>query len=259
MDVTERRRTGNEAARARRRLTLIADASLRIGTTLDLEQTAREPAEVCVPDLAVEVGGDWFDAIPLAGDKTALVVGDVMGSGINAAATMGRLRTATRAYADLDLSPTEILERLDHTTTRLEEAIATCAYAVHDPHRARCRISLAGHLPPALVRPGRAPQLLDLPTGAPLGVGGIPFQTTPFDLGPGDRLVLYTDGLVETRDQAVDQHLNTLLGLLDDPERPLEETCDRLLHALRRPDDHDDVALLVAQVRPLPDHQASRP
>ncbi|MEU6527409.1 SpoIIE family protein phosphatase [Streptomyces sp. NPDC046924] len=201
---------------------------------------------------AVEVGGDWFDAIPLAGDKTALVVGDVMGSGINAAATMGQLRTATRAFADLDLAPTEVLELLDRTTTRLEETITTCAYAVYDPHRAQCRICLAGHLPPALARPGRAPRLLDLPPGAPLGVGGIPFRTATFDMVPGDQLILYTDGLVETRDQPIDRRLNTLLSLLDDPGRPLEETCDRLLHALRQPDDHDDVALLIARARPTP-------
>lgn len=200
---------------------------------------------------AVEVGGDWFDAIPLAGGKTALVVGDVMGSGINAAVTMGQLRTATRAFADLDLAPAEVLERLDRTSTRLEEAITTCAYAVHDPYRAQCRVSLAGHLPPVLVRPGRAPRLLDLPTSAPLGVGGVPFRTTAFHLGPGDLLVLYTDGLVETRDQPIDQRLNALLDLLDDPKQPLEEICDQLLHTLRRPDDHDDVALLIA--RALPD------
>ncbi|GAA0910014.1 SpoIIE family protein phosphatase [Streptomyces thermoalcalitolerans] len=207
-----------------------------------------QPAEA-----TAEVGGDWFDAVPLAGDKTALVVGDVMGSGVNAAATMGQLRTATRAFADLDLAPAEVLERLDHTSTRLEEAIITCAYAVYDPHRAQCHVSLAGHLPPALVRPGHAPRLLDLPTSAPLGVGGIPFRTTTFELGPGDLLVLYTDGLVETRDEPIDRRLETFLGLLDDPKRPLEETCDRLLHTLRRPDDHDDVALLVARARPLPD------
>ncbi|GAT79699.1 magnesium or manganese-dependent protein phosphatase [Streptomyces sp. F-3] len=216
--------------------------------------TGLEVAGRYQPAAAVaEVGGDWFDAIPLAGDKTALVVGDVMGSGINAAATMGQLRTATRAFADLDLAPAEVLERLDHTSTRLEEAIITCAYAVYDPHRAQCHVSLAGHLPPALVHPGRAPRLLDLPTSTPLGVGGIPFRTTTFELDPGDLLVLYTDGLVESRNEPIDRRLETFLGLLDDPKRPLEETCDRLLHTLRRPDDHDDVALLVARARPLSD------
>ncbi|MDH6108643.1 PAS domain S-box-containing protein [Kitasatospora sp. MAP12-15] len=196
---------------------------------------------------AGEVGGDWFDAIPVSGDGTALVVGDVMGSGINAAATMGQLRTATRTLAGLDLDPAQVLHHLDHITQGLEETIATCVYAVFDPHRARIRIATAGHLPPVLVRPGRAPVLLDLPTSAPLGVGGVPFEATSFDLEPGDRLVLYTDGLVETRDQPIDARLQVLLDLLAEPRRPLEATCDRLLTALRRPDDHDDVALLIAE------------
>ncbi|MEV7811276.1 SpoIIE family protein phosphatase [Streptomyces flaveolus] len=194
-----------------------------------------------------EVGGDWYDVIPLTGDKTALVVGDVMGNGIDAAATMGRLRTATCAYADLDLDPGEVLQHLDKITCDLEHYIVTCLYAVFDPHTRRCRMANAGHMPPALARAGEPPALLDLPSGAPLGVGGIRFETATAELGPGDLLVLYTDGLVETRQHSIDDRLNTLLGFLDAPERPLEETCDLLLHGLRHPDDHDDVALLVAR------------
>ncbi|CAM5475069.1 MULTISPECIES: SpoIIE family protein phosphatase [Streptomyces] len=194
-----------------------------------------------------EVGGDWYDVIPLNGDRTALVVGDVMGNGIDAAATMGRLRTATCAYADLDLDPGEVLQHLDKITCDLEHYIVTCIYAVFDPHTRQCCIANAGHLPPALARPGRAPSLLELPTGAPLGVGGVTFETTTVELDPGDLLVLYTDGLVETRQHAIDDRLNTLLTFLDKPERPLEETCDLLLYGLRHPDDHDDVALLVAR------------
>ncbi|MEU5712080.1 SpoIIE family protein phosphatase [Streptomyces flaveolus] len=194
-----------------------------------------------------EVGGDWYDVIPLTGDKTALVVGDVMGNGIDAAATMGRLRTATCAYADLDLDPGEVLQHLDKITCDLEHYIVTCLYAVFDPHTRQCRMANAGHMPPALARAGEPPALLDLPSGAPLGVGGIRFETAAAELGPGDLLVLYTDGLVETRQHSIDDRLNTLLGFLDAPERPLEETCDLLLHGLRHPDDHDDVALLVAR------------
>ncbi|MFI8192405.1 SpoIIE family protein phosphatase [Streptomyces sp. NPDC085946] len=194
-----------------------------------------------------EVGGDWYDVIPLVDDKTALVVGDVMGNGIDAAATMGRLRTATCAYADLDLDPGAVLQHLDKITCDLEHYIVTCLYAVFDPGTRQCRIANAGHMPPALVRAGRAPSLLTLPPGAPLGVGGIPFGTTTVELGPGDLLVLYTDGLVETRQHPIDDRLDVLLGFLDEPQRPLEETCDLLLYGLRHPDDHDDVALLVAR------------
>ncbi|GGZ02380.1 hypothetical protein GCM10010300_52920 [Streptomyces olivaceoviridis] len=194
-----------------------------------------------------EVGGDWYDVIPLTGDKTALVVGDVMGNGIDAAATMGRLRTATCAYADLDLDPDEVLQHLDKITCDLEHYIVTCLYAVFDPHTRQCRMANAGHMPPALARAGEDPRLLDLPSGVPLGVGGIRFETATTVLGPGDLLVLYTDGLVETRQHSIDDRLNTLLGFLDAPERPLEEICDLLLYGLRHPDDHDDVALLVAR------------
>ncbi|WP_330300437.1 SpoIIE family protein phosphatase [Streptomyces sp. NBC_00503] len=198
-----------------------------------------------------EIGGDWYDVLPLDHDKTALVVGDVMGSGIDAAATMGRLRTATSAFADLDLNPDQVLQHLDKITSGLEHYIATCVYAVYDPHRAECRIANAGHLPPALVRSGKHPELLGLPTGTPLGVGGVPFETTTFGLDPGDQLVLYTDGLVETRHNPIDERLETLLDLLDVPDRSLEETCDRLLRELRRPDDPDDVALLICRTQPF--------
>ncbi|MFJ6564142.1 SpoIIE family protein phosphatase [Streptomyces sp. NPDC091412] len=199
---------------------------------------------------ACEVGGDWYDVVPLPGGKTALVIGDVMGSGINAAATMGQLRTATRTLATLDLDPAAVLQHLDHITADLNHRFATCIYAVHDPHRSSCRLSSAGHLPPVLVRPDRGTStLLNLPTGAPLGVGGVPFKSTCVALSPSDRLALYTDGLVEVRDQALDTRLETLLDLLAGPQPPLEDTCDLLLNALRHPEAHDDVALLMARAR----------
>ncbi|MFJ2093722.1 SpoIIE family protein phosphatase [Streptomyces sp. NPDC087901] len=196
-----------------------------------------------------EVGGDWFDVIGLRHGRTALVVGDVMGSGINAATTMGRLRTATQTLSRLGLQPAEVLGHLDEITADLDPPFATCVYAVYDPAAGRCRVSTAGHLPPVLIPRGGAPRLLDLPAGAPLGVGGVPFSDVDFPLGPGDRLVLYTDGLVETRDDDIDSRLETLLGLLRDPDPSLEESCDRLLRELRDPQGHDDVALLVARAR----------
>ncbi|CAL9356772.1 SpoIIE family protein phosphatase [Streptomyces sp. NPDC101221] len=197
-----------------------------------------------------EVGGDWFDVIELADSKTALVVGDVMGSGIAAAASMGRLRTATNTLAALELDPAQLLGHLERTTAGLDQAIATCLYAVHDPHRRQCRIANAGHLPPVRLRAGRPPELLDLPTGVPLGVGGVAFSTTTVGLEPGDRLVFYTDGLVETRRHPLDERLDALLALLEGPDRPLEEVCDLLLRTLHQPENSDDVALLIARATP---------
>ncbi|MFF0549408.1 SpoIIE family protein phosphatase [Streptomyces sp. NPDC004311] len=201
------------------------------------------------------IGGDWFDAIPQPDDRTALVVGDVMGHGVHAAATMGQLRTATRTLADLGLDPARVLRHLDHITTELDGTMATCVYATWDPRLAQCRVALAGHPPPVVIRSGRAPALVDLPAGVPLGTGGLGgtgFENTTVDLLPGDRLVLYTDGLVETRGDALDDRLDLLLHLLADPALPPEATCDRLLSALRHRDAADDVALVIAQVRPHP-------
>ncbi|MGP3981609.1 SpoIIE family protein phosphatase [Streptomyces sp. KR80] len=196
-----------------------------------------------------EVGGDWFDVLPLAGDKTALVVGDVMGSGITAAATMGQLRTATRTLARLDMPPETVLSHLDDVTAGLDQAFATCVYARYDPRTRQCLVSTAGHLPPAVVHPDGSAEYVDVPTGAPLGVGGVPFGTAELELPPGSRLVLYTDGLVETRDDPIDVRLTDLLRMLSGPRHSLERTCDLLLHSLRDPDGHDDTALLIAETQ----------
>ncbi|MFI9245202.1 SpoIIE family protein phosphatase [Streptomyces sp. NPDC053086] len=197
-----------------------------------------------------EIGGDWYDAIPLQGDKTALVVGDVMGSGINAAATMGQLRSTARAFAELGLAPAEALRHLDHLTEGVEQTITTCIYCVYDPHQGTCQICLAGHLPPALMPAGHAAHLLDLPTGAPLGVGGVPFEATTIPFRPGDELVLYTDGLVETRSEPIDARLDTLLDTLTATRgHDLDDTCNRILEILRPPGGEDDVALLIARAQ----------
>ncbi|MFI9201535.1 SpoIIE family protein phosphatase [Streptomyces sp. NPDC053048] len=198
---------------------------------------------------AVQVGGDWFDVIPQGEDSSALVVGDVMGSGINAAAAMGQLRTAARTLSGLGLDPAQVLRHLDRTASGLDQTIATCLYAVYDPRLDRCCVANAGHLPPVLMRPGQRPALVDLPTGAPLGVGGVPFESVAVPLAPGDQLVLYTDGLVETRGEDIDSRLRVLTGLLDGPRLGLEATCDLLLGELREDNDQDDVALLIARVR----------
>ncbi|MFJ9770353.1 SpoIIE family protein phosphatase [Kitasatospora sp. NPDC101157] len=197
-----------------------------------------------------DTGGDWFDTIPVEDDRTLLVVGDVMGSGINAAATMGQLRTTTRALARLTTDPADLLTHLDATARDLGDAMATCLIALYDPATGRCRLACAGHLPPVLARPGHTPHPVRLDPGPPLGVGHLPFPIRDLTLRAGDDLVLYTDGLVEVRDQDIDQRLQTLTDLLAGPRRPLEDICDLLLAALRRPDNQDDVALLIARALP---------
>ena len=192
------------------------------------------------------MGGDWFDVIPAPHDRTTLVIGDVMGNGIPAAATMGQLRTAIRMLAALGLDPAHVLQHVDEHATGLEHDIATCVLAAYDPHETTCHLATAGHLPPVLLRTGEPARLLDLPTGAPLGVGGIRFHTVPITLRPGDRLVLYTDGLVETRDQPIDARLHALLRTLDDPPAGPEDLCDLLLRTLHG-DDQDDTTVLVAR------------
>lgn len=197
-----------------------------------------------------EVGGDWFDVLPLKNDKIGLVVGDVMGKGVRAAAIMGQLRTATRALARLDLPPAELMDHLDDIAASLgdSDTLATCLYVVCDPRHGRCEISRAGHLPPAMVAPDGKAAFLDIAPGVPLGVGGVPFSADERVLPEGALLALFTDGLVESHDSPVDVGLRNLLRLLDGTRLSLEETCDMLLGTLKQEPD-DDVALLLARHR----------
>nr|WP_243638868.1 SpoIIE family protein phosphatase/ATP-binding protein [Streptacidiphilus pinicola] len=226
------------------------------------EQSALDVAYRYLPAHA-GVGGDWFDVIPLPGARVALVVGDVVGHGLHAAATMGRLRTAVHNFSSLDLPPDELLGHLDvlvnqidqdRATTDGETSItgATCLYAIYDPVSRRCSMARAGHLPPALVRPDGSVEFLDLPAGPPLGLVGLPFETVELELPEDSRLVLYTDGLVEDRTRDIDIGLDGLRTALAGPGRSPEETCQAVLDALLPANPTDDVALLVARTRALP-------
>ncbi|MYQ49454.1 SpoIIE family protein phosphatase [Streptomyces sp. SID4985] len=208
------------------------------------------------------VGGDWFDVLPLPGARVALVVGDVVGHGLHAAATMGRLRTAVHNFSSLDLPPDELLGLLDELVGRIDQdetpadgaaAVtgATCLYAVYDPVSRRCTIARAGHLPPAVVYPDGRVEFPDVPAGPPLGLGGLPFETAELELPEGSRLVLYTDGLVEDRDRDIDVGLDLLRDALRHaPDASPEDTCRVVLDRLPlRP--ADDVALIVAETRVL--------
>ncbi|MEY9995628.1 serine phosphatase RsbU (regulator of sigma subunit) [Streptomyces sp. V4I8] len=197
------------------------------------------------------VGGDWFDSVKLPGARTALVVGDVMGHGLNSAAMMGQLRTAVQTMAALDLPPARLLRNLDDLAQRLGDTyLATCLYAVYDPIASELHIANAGHIPPALVRAdnGRS-ELLDLPTGAPIGVGGVPFEAVRVRVEPGDRIVMCTDGLVEVRGEDIGVGLTTLCESAAHPAASMDDACDTIIRALNtRGGRKDDVALLMARL-----------
>ncbi|KJK35886.1 PAS/PAC sensor protein [Streptomyces variegatus] len=222
------------------------------------------------------VGGDWFDVIPLSGARVALVVGDVVGHGLVASATMGRLRTAVRTLADIDLPCDELLTHLDDLVARLNteeesederraagsaetsgDVGATCLYAVYDPVTRRCCLAGAGHPVPAVISPEGTVDLLELPAAPPLGVGGLPYEATEVVLPEGSLLVLYTNGLIETPDRDLDTGLHRLREALARPAASLDALCDTVLADLLPQRPADDVALLIARTRALDTRQVA--
>ncbi|MEU1595458.1 ATP-binding SpoIIE family protein phosphatase [Streptomyces sp. NPDC005708] len=195
------------------------------------------------------VGGDWYDVITLGGGRTALVIGDVMGRGVRAAAVMGQLRTAVRAYARLDLPPHEVLQLLDGLAAEIDaNQIATCVYAIHDPNEGRLVYASAGHLPILVRDESGAVLRADEPTGPPLGTGGWMHTSGSVPLGPGSTAVLYTDGLVERRDADLDEGIESLESALAGATGTPQVICDRLLRSAGVTAGHDDdVAVLVLQ------------
>ena len=222
------------------------------------------------------VGGDWFDVIPLSGARVALVVGDVAGHGLVASATMGRLRTAVRTLADIDLPCDELLTHLDDLVARLNteeegdterrpagsaetssDVGATCLYAVYDPVTRRCCFAAAGHPVPAVVSPEGTVDLVGLPAAHPLGVGGLPYEATEVVLPEGSLLALYTNGLVATPDRDLDTGVHLLRKALARPAASLDALCDTVLADLLPQRPADDVALLIARTRALDTRQVA--
>ncbi|QIQ04646.1 SpoIIE family protein phosphatase [Streptomyces liangshanensis] len=239
------------------------------------EQAAVEVASRYLPTGELGgVGGDWFDVIPLSGTRVALVVGDVVGHGLHAAAAMGRLRTAVRTLADVDLPPDELLTHLDDLVIRLADGEetseethdpaavadlgATCLYAVYDPVSRRCTFATAGHPLPVVLTPDGTAAPVSGHIGPPLGIGGLPFETTELELEPSSVLALYTDGLIESREHDIDRGIAELCRALARPAATLEEACDIVTGALLPERPADDVALLLARTRALsPDQVAT--
>ncbi|MFJ7266934.1 SpoIIE family protein phosphatase [Streptomyces sp. NPDC099050] len=218
------------------------------------------------------VGGDWFDVIPLPSLRVAFVVGDVVGHGLDATAAMARLRTAVQTLADLDLDPGELLTHLDDLVlglsseqmtgeSRSETALlgATCQYAVYDPVTRECAAATAGHPPPVLVSPGEEPVFVGMMPGPPLGVGGMPFEVTEFDVPTGSMLAFFTDGLVESRDGDIEEGMERLRSALAgaDSSRALGEISQSIFESVLPQEPADDVALLLARTHVLSsDHVA---
>ncbi|MCF1600082.1 SpoIIE family protein phosphatase, partial [Streptomyces muensis] len=208
----------------------------------------------------MDVGGDWYDIIPLSGGQVALVVGDVMGHGLPEAATMGRLRTAVHTLADLELPPDEIMSHLNDIVGGMgEESYVTCLYALYDSTTRVCSISGAGHPPPALLHPDGTVVFPPLSADPPLGAAEPPFETTEIPVPEDSVLVLYTDGLVESSKREMDEGMAALADVLrtahaDGTARDLEHLCERVTSALL-PADHqaaDDAAFLLARLHALP-------
>jgi PAS domain S-box-containing protein len=238
------------------------------------EQSAVEAAFRYLPaEQRFGVGGDWFDVIALSGARVALVVGDVVGHGMYAAATMGRLRAAVQTLADVDLAPDELLTRLDDLVLRLSaesgadaeppgaetagDVGATCLYAVYDPVSRRCSMALAGHPPPVVVGPDGTAKFLDVPVGPPLGLGGLPFESVDVTLPEGSLFALYTDGLVHSRHCDLGEGLEALREALTEPTDSLGSVCDRVVRELLPEGPTDDVALLLVRTRVLDAHRVA--
>ncbi|MFJ2953647.1 SpoIIE family protein phosphatase [Streptomyces sp. NPDC087270] len=254
-DVTDQVQSAERLRESERRL---RDTAVTLQRSL-LPQELEQPDDLRVAatyqpgGTDAAVGGDWYDVITLGAGRTALVIGDVMGRGVRAAAVMGQLRTAVRAYARLDLPPHEVIQLLDELAAEIDATqIATCVYAVHDPSEGRLHYASAGHLPILIRDPDGTVHCVEEPTGPPLGTGGWIHTSGTVPLGPGCTAVLYTDGLIERRDQDIDEGVTALTRALAGATGAPQVICDRLLRSLGVTSEHDDdVAVLVLQ---YPDH-----
>ncbi|WP_285700306.1 SpoIIE family protein phosphatase [Actinomadura sp. NBRC 104412] len=234
-----------------------------------LESGPEVPARTAGLDLAFRyvpaqtppslLGGDWLDVIPLPRGRTALVVGDVAGHGVEAGLRMSRCKTMVRTLASLDLSPDDLLGRLDRLVCELgeqydrdEEFLATCVYAVYDPAARECRVASAGHPPPVLINPDGRGEALAVSPGPPIGCGDGGFVTSSFATADGSLLVLYSDGLLENRHRDFDEGVRALTTRLLGPPKDLEQTCDELMARFAAAGHQDDVTLFLTRLTGVP-------
>ncbi|MFC1408353.1 SpoIIE family protein phosphatase [Streptacidiphilus sp. N1-12] len=262
--------TGRRQAEAERRA--LYEQQRRIALTLQHSLMGTPPQLPQLPTASrylasaqdAGVGGDWFDLIPLDGGRFGILIGDVMGRGVDAAAVMGQLRAAAHALAQTGLSPARLMTALDAFVAELPDQLVTCCYLVLDPGAGELTLCSAGHLPALLTVPGQPPQALAAPISVPLGVGGFQHRQAVHRLPPGSTLALYTDGLVETPDTDIDLRIQLLADTLEsalaeepsdgDGARVLDRAADCLLRALiPDPEAHnDDVTLLLVRLPQVP-------
>ena len=195
---------------------------------------------------STSIGGDWYDVLRLDEDRVAVVIGDVMGRGIAAAAVMGQIRATARAFASAQMTPADVLAQMDGAVTRLEQAqITTAAVAILDVPAHTLTIASAGHLPPLLLHPTDGPVYLDVEPGPPLGAGTPDYPETTVALPAGAMLLLFTDGLVEDRHRPVDVGMEELRGAVAEAQGP-EDLCAKALTIAGHDEQHEDDTALLA-------------
>jgi PAS domain S-box-containing protein len=217
-------------------------------------------AEYVPADGDEAMGGDWFDCVHLSGGRVGLVVGDVVGHGMEAAATMGRMRTAAYALALLDLPPAELLTRFDRAALNMSDenrgvdgfarplVAGSCVYAEYDPATGNCTVSVAGNLPPFLVSPDGHSRQLDLPVGTPIGVGEGGYEEVTVTVDDGSILALFTDGIVNGLMNVQEGIVRLEEGLARTSD-DLAEYCREAARSAVLGNHRDDATLLVARVR----------